>query len=68
MLFDGLSWISPPVIGQKCNKPKDILYVIVKTIDVGRVGVCMVCTYVCEEWGDWEGSDSESLSLLSYIL
>jgi hypothetical protein len=39
--------------GQTTNKPKDLSvcdkYVIVRSVDVGRVArVCMMCTYVSE--------------------
>ncbi len=44
------------------------MYVNVRSVGVGRVGVCMMCTYVNEEGGDGEGADSEDLSLLSYTL
>jgi hypothetical protein len=44
------------------------VYVIVKNVDVGRVGVCMLCTYVSEERGDGVDTGSEVLSLMSYIL
>ena len=44
------------------------MHVIVRSVGVGRVGVCMLCTYVSEERGDGEGAGSEALSLLSYIL
>ena len=39
-----------------------------RSVDVGRVGVCMLCTYVNEERGDGVGTGSEALSLMSYIL
>ena len=42
--------------------------VIVMSVGVGRVGVCILCTYVSEERGDGEGTGSEALSLLSYTL
>jgi hypothetical protein len=42
--------------------------VIVRFVVVGRVGVCMVCTYVIEERGDGEGVSSDTVSFLSYIL
>ncbi len=44
------------------------MYVNVRNVVVGRVGGCMLCTYVSEEGDDGEGTDSEGLSLLSYTL
>ena len=44
------------------------MYVNVRRVGVGRVGVCMLCTSVSEEGGDGEGADSEASSLLSYTL
>ena len=44
------------------------MYVIVRIVGVGRVGVCILCTYVSEDRGDGEGVDSETISLLSYTL
>jgi hypothetical protein len=41
---------------------------IVRSVGVGRVWDCMMCTYVSEEGGDREGVDSEAPSLLSYTL
>ncbi len=32
----------------------------VRRVGVGRVGVCMLCTYVSEEGGDGEGAGSEA--------
>jgi hypothetical protein len=40
----------------------------VRIVDVERVGVCMLCTSVREEGGDWERAGSEAISLLSYTL
>ena len=40
----------------------------VRSVGVGRVGVCMLCTSVTEEGGDGEGAGSETSSLLSYTL
>ncbi len=40
----------------------------VRSVGVGRVGVCMLCTYVIEVGGDGEGTDSAVSSLLSYTL
>ena len=42
------------------------MHVNVRSVGVGRVGVCMLCTCVSEEGGDGESVDSEELSLLSY--
>jgi hypothetical protein len=44
------------------------VYVNVRSVGVGRVGVCILCTYVSEEGGDEEGTGSEAPSLLSYTL
>ena len=41
---------------------------IVRSVGVGRVWDCMVCTCVSEEGGDGEGVGSEAPSLLSYTL
>ena len=38
----------------------------VRSVDVGRVGVCILCTCVKEEGGGEESSGSEVPSLLSY--
>ena len=40
----------------------------VRTVCVGRVWDCMMCTCVSEDGGDGEGADSEAPSLLSYTL
>ena len=40
----------------------------VRNVDVGRVWECMLCARVIEEGEDGEGADSETPSLLSYIL
>ncbi len=40
----------------------------VTSVDVGRVGVCILCTYVREEGGGEKCLGSEDLSLLSYTL
>jgi hypothetical protein len=40
----------------------------VRSVDVGRVWDCMLCTCVSEEGGDGEGEISEAPSLLSYTL
>ncbi len=40
----------------------------VRSVGVGRVGVCMLCTCVSEEGWDGESVASEALSLLSYTL
>ena len=44
------------------------MYVNVRNVGVGRVGVCMLCTYVNKEGGGEKSVGSESLSLLSYTL
>ena len=44
------------------------MHVNVRSVGVGRVGVCMLCTCVSEEGGDGEGAGSEAPSLLSYTL
>jgi hypothetical protein len=41
-------------------------HVNVRSVGVGRVGVCILCTCVSEEGGDGESAGSETLSLLSY--
>jgi hypothetical protein len=42
---------------------------IVRSVGVGRVWDCILCTYVREEGGDGEGAaGSEAPSLLSYTL
>ncbi len=28
------------------------MHVIVRSVGLGRVGVCLLCTYVSEEWGN----------------
>ena len=40
----------------------------VRSVGVRRVWDCMLCTCVSEEGGDGKGTDSETPSLLSYIL
>ena len=40
----------------------------VRSVGVGRVWDCMMCTCVSEEGGDGEGAGSEAPSLLSYTL
>ena len=40
----------------------------VRSVGVGRVGICILCTFVREEGRDEKSEDSESLSLLSYTL
>ena len=44
------------------------MHVNVRSVGVGRVGVCMLCTYVNEEGGGEQSTDSETLSLLTYTL
>jgi hypothetical protein len=44
------------------------VYVNVRSVGVGRVGVCMLCTCVSEEGGGEKSAVSEPLSLLSYTL
>ena len=39
---------------------------IVRSVGVGRVWDCMMCTCVSEEGDDGEGAGSEAASLLSY--
>ncbi len=41
------------------------MHVNVRSVDVGRVWDCMMCTCVSEEGGDGESEVSEALSLLS---
>ena len=40
----------------------------VRSVSVGRVWDCMLCTSVSEQGGDGEGVGSEASSLLSYTL
>jgi hypothetical protein len=40
----------------------------VRSVDVGRVWDCMLCTCMSEKGGDGEGETSEAPSLLSYTL
>jgi hypothetical protein len=40
----------------------------VRSVGVGRVWDCILCTCVSEEGGDGEGAGSEASSLLSYTL
>ncbi len=40
----------------------------VRSVGVRRVWDCMLCACVSEEGGDGEGADSETPSLMSYIL
>ena len=42
------------------------MHVNVRSVGVGRVGVCILCTCVSEEGGDGEGPGSEAPSLRSY--
>jgi hypothetical protein len=42
------------------------VYVNVRSVGVGRVGICMMCIFVSEEGWDGESVGSETISLLSY--
>ena len=44
------------------------MHVNVRSVGVGRVWDCMICTCVSEEGGGEKSADSESLSLMSYTL
>ncbi len=58
------------LVRRKRNQRTSV-YVNVRNVGVGRLGVCMVCTYVSEKGGDEKSSKSEvseDLSLLSYTL
>jgi hypothetical protein len=44
------------------------VYVNVRSLDMGRVGICMLCTCVSEEGGDGKGAGSEAPSLLSLFI
>ena len=41
------------------------MYVIVKILGVGRVGVCMLCPCVSEKHGNGEGVDCQEIFRLS---
>ena len=44
------------------------MHVNVRSVGVGRVWDCMLCTCVSEEGGDGESAGSKALSLLSYTV
>jgi hypothetical protein len=44
------------------------MYMKVRSVVVGRVWDCMMCTCVSEKGGDGDGESSDAPSLLSYTL
>jgi hypothetical protein len=55
-------------LARHARHQRTCVHMKVRSVDVGRVWDCMLCTCMSEKGGDGEGESSEAPSLLSYTL